>query len=144
MERLTKREILAGNHVAYITEDDCFDVWSVPKRFMGNAVDRLAEIEDILGDDYDLDHLRALVEADRDGRCVISPVKPGETAWCGFKKYDPVKGTEKNIVYPVVLKGWWTNLKYCEYDYRHFRFGELYSNEKSANDALKREQKKEA
>lgn len=32
---------------------------------------RLAEIEDILGDDYDLDRLRELVEADRDGRCVV-------------------------------------------------------------------------
>ena len=31
---------------------------------------RLAAIEDILGDEYDLDRLRELVEADRDGRCV--------------------------------------------------------------------------
>lgn len=29
--------------------------------------ERLKEIEDILGDDYDLDRLRELVEADRDG-----------------------------------------------------------------------------
>ena len=36
-------------------------------------VHRLAEIEDILGDDYDLDRLRELVEADRDGRCVVLP-----------------------------------------------------------------------
>ena len=33
-------------------------------------VDRLGAIEDILGDDYDLDRFRELVEADRDGRCV--------------------------------------------------------------------------
>lgn len=32
---------------------------------------RLASIEDILGDDYDLDRLRELVEADREGRCVV-------------------------------------------------------------------------
>ena len=32
---------------------------------------RLLDIEDILGDDYDLDRLRELVEADRDGRCVV-------------------------------------------------------------------------
>lgn len=32
---------------------------------------RLAAIEDILGDDYDLDRLRELVEADLDDRCVI-------------------------------------------------------------------------
>lgn len=33
--------------------------------------ERLKAIEDILGDDYDLDRLRELVEADRDGRCVV-------------------------------------------------------------------------
>lgn len=36
---------------------------------------RLKKIEDILGDDYDLDRLRELVEADRDGRCVVLPCK---------------------------------------------------------------------
>lgn len=34
---------------------------------------RLKKIEDILGDDYDLDRLWELVEADRDGRCVVLP-----------------------------------------------------------------------
>ena len=73
VERLTKREALAGHNVAYVSDEDCFDVWSVPKKFMGNAIDRLATIEDILGDDYDLDRLRELIEADRDGRCFIPP-----------------------------------------------------------------------
>ena len=36
---------------------------------------RLSTIMDILGDDYDIDRLRELVEADRDGRCVILPCK---------------------------------------------------------------------
>ena len=36
------------------------------------VIDRLAEIEDILGDDYDLDHLRELVEADRNGKSVAN------------------------------------------------------------------------
>ena len=35
--------------------------------------DRLAAIEDILGDEYELDRLRELVEADRAGKCVILP-----------------------------------------------------------------------
>lgn len=34
-------------------------------------VDRLAAIEDILGDEYDLDRLRELAKADREGRCVV-------------------------------------------------------------------------
>lgn len=68
MERMTKKEQLAGYTVNYIGEDDCFDVWSVPKKFMGNAVDRLAAIEDILGNEYDLDRLLELVQADREER----------------------------------------------------------------------------
>ena len=48
-------------------------------------VDRLGAIEEILGNDYDLDRLREMVEADRDGRCVVLPAgghteKDGENA----------------------------------------------------------------
>ena len=52
--------------------------------YSGEAVDRLAayentglEPEDILGDEYDLERLRELAQADKDGRCVVLPVKPG-------------------------------------------------------------------
>lgn len=45
------------------------------------AVDRLADIEDILGDKYDMDRLKVLVEADRDGRCVVLPCKVGSSVW---------------------------------------------------------------
>ena len=40
-----------------------------------NIVLRLSEIENIFGDTYDLDRLRELVEADKDGRCVVLPDK---------------------------------------------------------------------
>lgn len=48
-------------------------VLKIPK-----VIDRLAAIEDILGDEYDLDRLRELVQADREGRCVVlnMPRKP--------------------------------------------------------------------
>lgn len=36
-------------------------------------VRRLAAIENILGNDYDLSYLCELVEADREGRCVVLP-----------------------------------------------------------------------
>lgn len=39
---------------------------------------RLKRIEDILGDNYDLDRLREIVEADRDGRCFTTTVKVGD------------------------------------------------------------------
>ena len=40
--------------------------------------ERLKMIENILGDNYDLDRLREIVEADRDGLCVVLPCKPGD------------------------------------------------------------------
>ena len=47
--------------------------------------DRLAAIEDILGDEYDLDELKKMVQAKREGRCVVLPEggcedKDGENA----------------------------------------------------------------
>ena len=36
-----------------------------------NAVSRLAAIEDILGDEYDLDELKEVIQAKREGRCVV-------------------------------------------------------------------------
>lgn len=46
-----------------------------------DVIERLAKIEDILGDDYDLDRLRELVEAERDGRCVVLPCKENDTVF---------------------------------------------------------------
>ena len=43
-----------------------------------STIDRLAAIEDILGDEYDLDRLRELAQADREG---ISP--------CTFCRFNP-------------------------------------------------------
>ena len=43
--------------------------------------DRLAAIEDILGDKYDLDELREMAQAKREGRCVVLPCKIGASVW---------------------------------------------------------------
>lgn len=40
-----------------------------------DVIDRLAAIEDILGEEYDLDRLRELAQADWDGLCGFPPVK---------------------------------------------------------------------
>lgn len=42
-----------------------------------HVVYRLAQIEDIIGDTYDLYRIRELVEADKDGRCFVSDTKIG-------------------------------------------------------------------
>lgn len=79
MDRLTKKKLGssyplkndASAKVGLFTDYDGFFAFF-------EAVNRLGEIEDILGDDYELDHLRKLVQADRDGRCVVlsEPMSP--------------------------------------------------------------------
>lgn len=84
MERLTNKNLRKEMENTVIIEVP----WAV------SAWVRLADIEDILGDDYDLDRLKELVEADRDGRCVVLPCKIGDTV------YDIQMGkiTEKTII----------------------------------------------
>jgi len=116
MKRLTKW--IEGLEQARISCKICgktaiYECWS-QENCTQTAVDRLAAVEDILGDDYDLerlkvmmtqcmsmreevserfritgsipvDRLRELVEADKDGRCVILPkevrLKKGDRVW---------------------------------------------------------------
>lgn len=58
---------------------------------------RLKEIEDILGDDYDLDRLKELVEANREGRCVVLPCRVGDTLHY-------IGGTYKTLIKPVTVE----------------------------------------
>lgn len=42
---------------------------------VGDIVRRLVTIEDTLGEEYDLEELKEMVQAKRDGRCVVLPCK---------------------------------------------------------------------
>lgn len=64
MERLTEYTRFHGSMLPVLNNGD-----------RHAAIERLALIEDILGDNYDLSRLRELVEADRNGRCVVLPCK---------------------------------------------------------------------
>lgn len=44
-------------------------------------VDRLAAIENILGDEYDMDELKEMVQAKREGRCMVLPAGIGDTVY---------------------------------------------------------------
>lgn len=65
VERVTKKD--ADGHY-YMSGDGIFSDWGVPEKFKGEDVDAVGTIEDILGDTYNLDRLRELVEADKNGR----------------------------------------------------------------------------
>lgn len=80
MERLTERHYKANDGYYMKCSETCH-IDCGEKSYceeVDNVVDRLGAIEDILGDDYDLGRLRELVEADRDGRCVVLPCKEGD------------------------------------------------------------------
>ena len=54
--------------------DDCIDsISSIQRSVLNNAIKYLSDITDVLGDTYDLDRLRELVEADKAGRCIVLP-----------------------------------------------------------------------
>lgn len=66
-------------------------IWSVSCKYeeppypvvTQEVIDRLAAIEDILGDKYDLDRLRELAQADREGRCVV--IRPNSVTDDNYK-----------------------------------------------------------
>lgn len=80
MERLTYDFALGGNHCWQVKGADNLECREVCERQgddgcktcpIAKAFDLLAAIEDILGDEYDLDRLRELAQADRKGRVEI-------------------------------------------------------------------------
>lgn len=75
MERLTKYICDRAHGAEGVSVDRLTGAYCRGKFEATTVVERLAVIEDILGDDYDLDRLRELVEADWDGRCVVLPTK---------------------------------------------------------------------
>ena len=84
MERLTYDFCIAGKHCWQVKGADNLEWGEVCKSRddegcngcpIANAFDRLAAIEDILGDNYDLERLKELVQADREERCVVLPCK---------------------------------------------------------------------
>lgn len=62
MERLTSKR--TREEVDWVSEIGYKHIW-----------ERLNEIENILGDEYNLEYLKWLVEAEREGRCVVLPCK---------------------------------------------------------------------
>lgn len=77
MEQLVTR---IGNAPAVPTEIDidfAFDLDQKTFDGLQRIFNQLCDLTDIIGKDYDLSRLRELVQADREGRCVVLPVKPG-------------------------------------------------------------------
>lgn len=95
MKRLTKK---IGKHSSFYDCDiicnQCFNGCKVTQK----VFDRLAAIEDILGYEYKLDRLRELINADKDGRCLILPCKIGATVYLITTQSDDFCGDRQVIV----------------------------------------------
>ena len=81
MERLTERLENGAINVKYASQHE-------------TAIHRLVTIEDILGDGYDLDRLRELAQADREGRIVLRSAGAGKKCGsCGH--FHRIPGTKR-------------------------------------------------
>ena len=88
MKRLTYDFCFNGSHSNLVKGADnlvCSEVCeregSCKECPIAKAFDRLAAIEGILGDDYDLDHLRELIRADRYELRYEPTFKIGDSVW---------------------------------------------------------------
>lgn len=82
MERLTDKKV--GN--SYPLKENVSSKFGLFNDYGGLyahffAVNRLGEIEDILGEEYSLEKLKEMVDAEKDGRCVVLPVKINSCVW---------------------------------------------------------------
>lgn len=81
MERLTDERAVIEPGTYLVPDDLLDDVPEIRKVSTKELYYRLGMIENALGKNYDLGHLRELIEADREGRCVVLPCKPGREVW---------------------------------------------------------------
>ena len=74
MKRLTEYTI-PETGFSVVSEENYKRIMMEAKPSVEKVYNRLKKIEDILGDEYNLDRLRELAQADREGRCVVLPAK---------------------------------------------------------------------
>ena len=77
MKRLTEYTI-PETGFSVVSEEKYKRILMEEKPSVEKVYNRLKKIEDILGDEYDLDELREMVQAKREGRCVVLPCKVGQ------------------------------------------------------------------
>ena len=143
MERLTYDFCIGGNHCWQVKGADNLECREVCERQgddgcktcpIAKAFDRLAAIEDILGDEYDLDELREMVQAKREGK--IPKYTIGDTVYDRFGNAWEVTAVE---LHSMRTKNEW--LYRCGHkgtdDYRALCHFEPFP---SKEDALRREQ----
>lgn len=97
MKRLTEYTI-PETGFSVVSEEKYKRIMMEEKPSLEKVYNRLKKIEDILGDEYDLDELKEVVQAKREGRCVVLPAKTVfELTWDA--------GPECDMACPVYIDG---------------------------------------
>lgn len=83
MERLTEKHYKSNDGYYMKCSEFCEkeDVLCEDCNNSQEIIDRLGAIEDILGEEYDLDRLKKVVESYKNGMFVSIPCKVGDTVW---------------------------------------------------------------
>lgn len=95
MKRLTKYTI-PETGFSVVSEEKYKRILMEEKPSVEKVYNRLKKIEDILGDEYDLDELREMAQAKRDGRCVVLPCKVGDPVFMGTGR-SKITGYEEDV-----------------------------------------------
>lgn len=114
---------------------------------------RLKNIEKILGNDYDLDRLREMVNADQEGRCVVLPIKLGDTIYSireDFYNYRKHSGVRRGEVVGFEYDKTWMIWVHLDDDtpksgiaFKVKDFGKvIFNNLEKAESALKMKERK--
>ena len=97
MKRLTEYTI-PETGFSVVSEEKYKRIMMEEKPSVEKVYNRLKKIEDILGDEYDLDELKEVAQAKREGRCVVLPKdgmvyyieEAGGEKWIGNKPIQQV------------------------------------------------------
>ena len=136
MKRLTEYTI-PETGFSVVSEEKYKRILMEEKPSVEKVYNRLKKIEDILGDEYDLDELREMVQAKREGRCVVLPCKKGDTVWRIVHDATPHITKDRCTNIKVENKEVWVNL-IGDRVMGGWNFGKLlFLNEKKAEVALK-------
>ena len=107
MERVTQKD----ERGYYLVGDGIYSDWGVPEKFRGDDVDRLASIEDILGDEYDLDR-SGIIDGAKSLLGIASPSKVfagiGENMALGLRGHPHGKldsGQSQRLLPPRACRG---------------------------------------
>ena len=131
MERLTYDFCVGSVHCNQVRGTDNLECGEVCQRQdddgcatcpIARAFDRLAAIEGILGDEYDLDRLRELAQADWEGRCVVLPCKLHDKVF--FIENGCVKETEVDSFHNWT-SGRWKISTHTDRMYEHWKGYEI-------------------